>query len=90
MRVTVGVDALHPNDNAESMNAGAEVVLNETFFLRGGYSALFRSQSEEGLTLGGGLNYRLWGSSTLLKIDYAYADFGLLETVQRFSLGVTF
>lgn len=90
MRVTVGVDALHPNDNAESMNAGAEVVLNEMFFLRGGYSALFRSQSEEGLTLGGGLHYRLWGSSTLLKIDYAYADFGLLETVQRFSLGVTF
>lgn len=90
VRVTVGLDALHPNDNAESINTGAEVVLNEMLFLRGGYSTLFRSESEEGLTLGGGLHYRLWGSSTMLKIDYAYADFGLLENVQRFSLGVSF
>ncbi|MCK6558817.1 PorV/PorQ family protein [candidate division KSB1 bacterium] len=90
VRVTVGLDALHPNDNAESINTGAEVVLNEMLFLRGGYSTLFRSESEEGLTLGGGLHYRLWGSSTKLKIDYAYADFGLLENVQRFSLGVNF
>lgn len=90
VRVTVGLDALHPNDNTESINTGAEVVLNEMLFLRGGYSTLFRSESEEGLTLGGGLHYRLWGSSTMLKIDYAYADFGLLENVQRFSLGVNF
>lgn len=90
VRVTVGLDALHPNDNTESINTGAEVVLNEMLFLRGGYSTLFRSESEEGLTLGGGLHYRLWGSSTMLKIDYAYADFGLLENVQRFSLGVSF
>ncbi len=90
VRVTVGLDALHPNDNAESINTGAEVVLNEMLFLRGGYSTLFRAESEEGLTLGGGLHYRLWGSSTMLKIDYAYADFGLLENVQRFSLGVNF
>ncbi|MCG3158273.1 MAG: hypothetical protein DKINENOH_04915 [bacterium] len=90
VRVTVGLDALHPNDNTESINTGAEVVLNEMLFLRGGYSTLFRSESEEGLTLGGGLHYRLWGSSTMLKIDYAYADFGLLKNVQRFSLGVSF
>jgi hypothetical protein len=90
LRVSVGVDALHPNDNSESVNAGTELAFNETLFLRAGYSTLFRSESEEGLTLGGGLHYRLWGGSTLVKIDYAYADFGMLENVQRFSLAVKF
>jgi hypothetical protein len=59
-------------------------------FLRAGYSTLFRTDSEEGLTLGGGIHYRLWGGSTLVKIDYAYADFGLLDKVQRFSIGIKF
>ncbi len=90
LRVSFGIDALHPNDNAESLNGGAELAFSETFFLRGGYATLFRNDTEEGLTLGGGIHYRLWGGSTLVKIDYAYADFGLLENVQRFSLGVKF
>lgn len=90
LRVSAGIDAQHPNDNAESINGGAEVAVNETVFLRAGYSTLFRTDTEEGLTLGGGIHYRLWGGSTLVKIDYAYADFGLLENVQRFSIGVKF
>ena len=90
LRLTAGLDALHPNDNAESMNLGAEMAFNELLFVRGGYGTLFRQDTEEGVTLGGGLHYRLWGGSTKLKIDYAYADFGLLETVQRFSLAVEF
>jgi hypothetical protein len=90
LRLTAGLDALHPNDNRESLNLGAEMAFNELLFLRGGYGTLFRQDSEEGATLGGGLHYRLWGSNTRLKVDYAYADFGLLETVQRFSLAVEF
>jgi opacity protein-like surface antigen len=90
LRVSFGIDALHPNDNAESLNGGAELAFSETFFLRGGYATLFRDDTEEGLTLGGGIHYRLWGGSTMVKIDYTYADFGLLENVQRFSLGVKF
>ncbi len=89
-RMSVGIDALHPNDNAESVNTGAELAFNETLFLRGGYGTLFRQDSEEGLAMGAGLQYRVWGSSTKLRVDYAYADFGLLENVQRFSLGVEF
>lgn len=90
LRFTVGVDALHPNDNTESVNGGAELAFSETFFVRGGYSTLFRDESEEGLTVGGGIHYRLWGGSTMLKIDYAYADFGMLDKVQRFSVGIKF
>ena len=90
MRVTFGLDAIHPKDNTESVNAGAEFAFSELFFLRAGYATLFRQDTEEGLTFGGGIHYRVWGSSTILKIDYAYADFGLLDYVQRFSIGINF
>ncbi len=90
LRWTLGVDALNPNDNTGSVNVGTEVALNEMVFLRGGWATLFREYSEEGLTLGAGLHYRIWGTTTLLKIDYAYQDYGLLESVQRFTVGVRF
>ncbi|KAA3615278.1 MAG: hypothetical protein DWQ05_14545 [Calditrichaeota bacterium] len=89
-RITFGIDSMNPNDNTESVNSGVEFAFNEMFFLRTGYKALFQDDSEEGFTFGGGVHYRLWGSSTQLKLDYAYADFGMLETVNRFSLGVSF
>ncbi len=88
-RLTVAADAIHPNDNYEAVNVGAEYSFNELVFLRAGYKSLFQKDSEEGLTLGAGLNYRLM-STVVLKIDYAYADFGVLQNVQRFSLGLRF
>ncbi|MEE8335612.1 MAG: PorV/PorQ family protein [Candidatus Neomarinimicrobiota bacterium] len=90
LRVSVAVDALHPNDNQEWVNSGVELSLAETFFLRGGYSSLFRTDAEDGLTLGTGIHYRLWGSPTILKLDYSYSSFGLLKNVQRLSLGIKF
>ncbi|UCE20194.1 MAG: PorV/PorQ family protein [Gemmatimonadota bacterium] len=88
-RLTIATDALHPNDNTESLNLGGEYVFNDLFFLRLGYKALFLRDSEQGLTAGAGLSYTLTGD-TLLKIDYAYADFNRLNNVQRFSLGIEF
>ena len=89
-KVSFGIDALEPNDNASSLNGGIEFSFNETLFLRGGYATLFREDTEEGLTLGAGLQYRPWGNGSKLSIDYAYGDFGLLDSVQRFSLAFTF
>jgi len=90
MRLSFAIDALHPNDNVEWVNAGLEYALAETFFLRGGITTLFREDSEEGLTFGGGINYRIGSSATLLKINYSYSDFGRLKNVQRLSFGVRF
>jgi hypothetical protein len=90
MRVTFGMDALHPNDNAESVNTGVEVAFNETIFARAGFASLLRDQSEEGVTLGAGINYRVWGTSTVLKVDYAYSDYGLLSSANRVSVGIRF
>lgn len=88
-RLTIGVDAIHPNDNTEYINSGAEFSWNEIVFLRAGYNSLFEVDSEKGLTLGFGLNYRIM-DMLKAKIDYAYQDFGRLKSVHYFSIGVTF
>ncbi|PIU45197.1 MAG: hypothetical protein COS95_04910 [Ignavibacteriales bacterium CG07_land_8_20_14_0_80_59_12] len=87
-RATLGVDALRPNDNAETINAGGEVAWNDMVFIRGGYKSLFRSDSEEGLTLGFGLRYQF--VSTAVNVDYAYAKFGMFKDIQSFALGISF
>lgn len=89
-RASFGIDALEPNDNSSALNGGVEFAFNETIFLRGGYASRFREDTQQGVSFGGGLNYRLWGNSTVIKIDYAYTDFGLLDNVQRFSIGIKF
>ncbi len=88
-RWTVAVDAMHPNDNTEYICLGTEYALKNMFFIRAGYKNLFMKDNEEGLTLGGGLGYSIAGF-VRLKIDYAYADFGVLDTVQRFTLALEF
>lgn len=90
LRWTWAIDALHPNDNLESVNIGNEVALFETIILRVGWADLFLPDTEEGLTLGGGLNYRLMNSNAVLKLDYSYSDYGRLDHVQRFTLGLIF
>ncbi|HEX3073674.1 MAG TPA: PorV/PorQ family protein, partial [Ignavibacteriales bacterium] len=88
-RITVGADAVHPNDHSEYINAGVEYSWNEIVFLRGGYRSIFEENSEQGLTLGAGINYRL-ADYVMLKVDYAYQDFGRLKENHYFSVGVGF
>jgi hypothetical protein len=88
-RFTVGADALHPNDNAESLNIGGEYVFMNILALRGGFKSLFLDNSEEGLTLGAGVNYDIAPGLGLF-VDYAYQDLGRLDYAQQFSLGVKF
>ncbi len=88
-KLTLALDAIHPNDNSESINTGVEYAWNETLFLRGGYKSLFENEGEQGLTFGVGVNYRIIGSIKV-KLDYAYEDFGRLKNVQYISLGVLF
>jgi opacity protein-like surface antigen len=103
-RLTVALDALHPNDNRERLNIGAEYSLRNMVFLRGGLKSVqFTApsgdsefgimepvtDSEEGFTVGAGVHLPI-GSFAKLKLDYAYADFGRLQDVQRFSLSIEF
>ncbi len=84
-RFTCTIEARHPNDNTESLSFGAEYGFRRRFFLRAGYQALFERDSEKGLTAGAGFVYFLSPSLPLF-LDYAYADWGRLTNVHRFSL----
>jgi hypothetical protein len=89
-RWTVAVDALHPNDNYESLNVGTEFSYKESIFLRVGYQSLFLTDHEGGLSFGVGLNSKMLFSTDVVKFDYAYRDFGRLNGVNVFSVGVNF
>lgn len=88
-RLTLAMDAVHPNDNTEYLNTGAEYGWNEMLFLRAGWKSLFERDTEQGWTVGAGLHYRIAGS-VKVKVDYAYQDFGRLSNVQYLSLAVVF
>lgn len=87
-RLMVVADAYQPSDDANSVSFGAEWSYADLIFLRGGYQDLFMEDSEVGLTLGGGLRYGLSGFD--LGFDYAWADYGLLGSTQRFTLSFGF
>lgn len=89
MRLTIETNAVHPNDNTEYLNSGFEYSWNERIFLRAGYKSLFEKDSEQGLTFGLGVNYRLVDLVNL-KFDYAYQDFGRLKNVHYVTIGVNF
>jgi len=91
-RLTLEVDALHPNNNSESLNVGAEYAYTlpsfGSFFLRAGYKALFMEHSEYGPSFGCGVKWRV--KNTAMKLDYAYRDIGLLGSVNVYSLAFSF
>lgn len=88
-RLTLAVDALRPSDNTEILNVGGEFAFNNMFFLRGGYKSLFRNNSEEGLTLGAGVNFS-FGSHVSWGLDYCFMDFGLFETINMIGVKISF
>ncbi|MCJ7552819.1 MAG: PorV/PorQ family protein [Ignavibacteriaceae bacterium] len=87
--LTISADAIHPNDYDESVNIGCEYGFRERVFLRAGYKSLFMTESVEGLTAGIGLIYFLTDYIPV-KVDYAYADFGSLQSVHRISVEIGF
>ncbi|MGD9489782.1 MAG: PorV/PorQ family protein [Calditrichaceae bacterium] len=88
-RVTLAADALHPTDNVESVNVGAEYSWKNMVALRAGYKSLFQEDTEEGLTFGAGLQYRMAGIGQV-SLDYAFATYGILDDIQTFALSIAF
>lgn len=92
-RLTLALDALHPNNNSESVNLGAEYQFNVptmgSFFLRGGYKALFVEDSEFGATFGGGFVMRML-NNVAVKLDYAYRGVGILGKTHSYTFGIMF
>jgi opacity protein-like surface antigen len=88
-RLIVSLDALHPNNDTEYLNVGCEYGFANSVFLRAGYKTLWAAESQEGLSLGAGLQYRP-ASRVGLKLDYGYQNFGYLKDIQMFSILLSF
>jgi hypothetical protein len=95
-RLTTSVQLNHPNDNAEHFRIGMEYAFQSTFFLRGGIKRTIGQQlfghdetSPEDFTLGAGVSVDLSGASRV-NADYAFTRFGILGSIHRFSVSVTY
>ena len=88
--LTIAVDALHPNDNSESVSFGAEyTAFHRILTLRGGYKDLGMKDGDEQFTLGGGLRYEI-SPGIIAKVDYAFERFNRLNNVHKFGIGIMF
>ncbi len=80
----VAVDAIHPSDNKEYLNVGAEYAFKHMVYLRAGYRQLLLEDAEGGLTMGMGLQLNVLNTEIIF--DYASIDFGVLDKQNKFSL----
>lgn len=83
-QATVVVEALHPNDNPETVNAGVEFSWRDTIALRTGYQTFFDDNSDLGLTFGFGLQTDI--ARTRCHLDYGWADHERLGGTHRFTV----
>ncbi|MFO7654304.1 MAG: PorV/PorQ family protein [Candidatus Krumholzibacteriia bacterium] len=81
-------EALHPNDNSESVNVGLEWAWRDLLALRAGYQTLFQTDRELGLTLGFGIQGYL--GNNRYHVDYAWADHDHLQDTHRVSVVLVF
>lgn len=80
-QITLSADAVHPNDSYERVNVGGEYRFLNTLAIRGGFIS---NHDTAGLTLGLGVNLANF------QVDYSYSDFGVLDGVNQFTIGVTY
>jgi long-subunit fatty acid transport protein len=83
---TMAVEATHPNDNDQQASFGTEYGYEDRLFVRGGYKF---NRDEDGITLGAGVRTPL-GNTTDFLFDYAWSDFGRLDSIHRLSIGFNF
>ncbi len=92
-RLTIAVDALHPNNNEESVNVGGEYEMRVqglgSLYARSGYKGLFMDYSQYGATFGAGLKVNLMGNQGLV-IDYSRNSLRTLGDISAFTVSFVF
>jgi len=86
LRVLTSIDTHKPNDNNQHMNAGFECTFMNMLIFRSGYKLAY---DEGGFCFGAGFRYAIPGSFNI-RLDYSYADLGLLDIAHRGSFGFSF
>ncbi len=81
------IEIAHPNDNLEQYNFGAEYWYGDMIALRAGYDV--NQDAGSGIYAGAGFKLNLENVGAV-KLDYAFADMGILDIVHRASIGFSF
>lgn len=91
--INVSIDALHPNNNSESINLGVEYEFKTpafgSLFLRGGHKSLFMDYTEYGITFGAGFKMNMFDNKSF-GMDYAFRDIGILGSVNVYEVHFSF
>ena len=87
-QLTLAADLLHPSDNSEAVNLGAEYTFFNTVSFRGGLAALFETDRTGGSTFGVGLQHRVLGEIGVAA-DYTYATWGVLNNTHRVTVTIS-
>lgn len=92
-KLLVAMDALHPNNNNESVNIGTQLSYiypgRMGLFLRAGYKGIFLKDSEYGLTYGGGIRFYM-SDFNFFDLDYTYKTMGMLGDVHLYTFKFSF
>lgn len=80
-QVTLSADAVHPNDSKERVDIGGEYKFMNILALRGGY---ITNHDTAGPSFGIGVHLANF------QVDYSYSDFGVLDFVNQFTIGITY
>ena len=92
-RITIAVDAVHPNNNAEYINMGGQYEFRMagkgSLYLRSGYKSLYMPDSQFGMTYGGGLKINLMGNQSF-QIDYAHRSMDIFGGLNSYTISIAF
>ena len=81
-RLTIAMDAEHPNDSRERVNFGVEYSFNEMVFLRSGYRFNY---NDDTFTFGAGLRSQIGPLGDVI-INYAVFPLGPFGKISQFSV----
>jgi hypothetical protein len=81
MNWKVVAEVMDSRDYIYRFSLGTEIGFYDRYYLRGGYKFMY---DEENFTMGAGVNLNF--SWAQIRLDYAYASFGVFDNTQRFSL----
>jgi len=88
-RLTLSMDGVSPNDNAQSVNLGGELgFFKDKFQLRGGYKDLFLPNNEANFAFGVSLHEINLIGDVLVTLDYSYQNFVHFGNSNRFTLQI--
>ena len=82
------VEFVKTNDRSEALIIGVETALLDMVYVRAGFNTAQESEMQEGLSAGLGINFKYGDYKGTF--DYAFTDYGRLQSIHRFSVGFAF